>query len=616
MQLNIGKTLDDKKFTLPLDLVTQTQAIVAAKGKGKSYLAMVQTEEMLKAGAQIVCLDPTGVWYGLQADGEGKGFPIIVMGGEHGNVPLEPTAGEIIADFIVDTDQSVVLDLSHFESNAAQDRFVTAFAERLYRQKAKKRTPIHLMLDESDSFCPQRPMKGQERMLGAFEAIVRRGRSRGIGITLITQRPAVLNKNVLMMAELLTCLGIVGNIDQDAVDDWVKRYGTKEQREKFMATLASMPKGRAWFWSPAWLECFTQVSVRKKLTFDSSKTPEAGGAFEKPKHVAEPNLEKLSKQILATVEKAKAEDPRELKRQIVNLTRELNLAKQVSQTKPCNHLEEIRALKAELELSGKALKKLHAFKDAISKNAVLLQKAVEALQRSANEDLTEYFLSESRKTAERLNRQELMGKAVKQVFAGTDLVPRIRTKAEEKMMQLTARNVSVAVANSVLNESANSDLKPAQRKIINIIAALERFGISPVTRDTLAIHAGYSAGGGAYQSLVSSLKTPGYIDYVTGGIILTQVGHAAADATGYIPDTHNLTEFWLRKVGNSKGKLLRVLVDVYPKTLTRAELGERVGEAASGGAFQSKVSALKTLGLITYPAQGEARASSLLFPGE
>lgn len=73
MNLNIGKTTEGKAFKLPLDLVTQTQAIVATKGRGKTYLAMVQTEEMLEAGQQVVCLDPTGVWWGLRADGTGRG---------------------------------------------------------------------------------------------------------------------------------------------------------------------------------------------------------------------------------------------------------------------------------------------------------------------------------------------------------------------------------------------------------------------------------------------------------------------------------------------------------------------------------------------------------------
>jgi hypothetical protein len=36
------------------------------------------------------------------------------MGGDHGDVPLEVTAGSTIADFITEQKQSVVLDLSRF----------------------------------------------------------------------------------------------------------------------------------------------------------------------------------------------------------------------------------------------------------------------------------------------------------------------------------------------------------------------------------------------------------------------------------------------------------------------------------------------------------------------
>jgi DNA helicase HerA-like ATPase len=80
---------------------------------------------------------------------------------------------------------------------------MTAFLEALYRLKAREqfRTPVMLITDEADAIAPQRPMEGEERMLGAMEDIVRRGGQRGIGCMLITQRTAVLNKNVLTQAK-------------------------------------------------------------------------------------------------------------------------------------------------------------------------------------------------------------------------------------------------------------------------------------------------------------------------------------------------------------------------------------------------------------------------------
>jgi DNA helicase HerA-like ATPase len=79
-----------------------------------------------------------------------------------------------------------VLDLSNL-SKSAMRRFVADFAERLYE---KNRNPLHLIIDEADEFAPQRIAKGRERTFGAVDEIVRRGRIRGLGVTLVTQRSA------------------------------------------------------------------------------------------------------------------------------------------------------------------------------------------------------------------------------------------------------------------------------------------------------------------------------------------------------------------------------------------------------------------------------------------
>jgi DNA helicase HerA-like ATPase len=230
-------------LTLPAEAVTQTFAILAKRGVGKTYTASVLTEELLKAGLQVVVADPIGVWWGLRASADGKreGLPIVVLGGDHGDAPLEVSAGETIASLIVEERLSVVLDLSRFRKGE-QTRFMTDFCERLYH---KNRTPLHLVLDEADAFAPQRPMKGQERLLGAVEDLVRRGRARGIGVTLVTQRSAVLNKDVLTQAEVLVALRTIAPQDRSAIDEWIKVHGTPEQREELMQSLPSLPVGTA-----------------------------------------------------------------------------------------------------------------------------------------------------------------------------------------------------------------------------------------------------------------------------------------------------------------------------------------------------------------------------------
>lgn len=97
--LNISPDL-----VLPLDFVTQTAAILARKRVGKTYTASVIAEEMVKVELPFVVLDPTGAWWGLRAsaDGKSEGLPVVIIGGAHGDVPLEATAGKVIADLVVD----------------------------------------------------------------------------------------------------------------------------------------------------------------------------------------------------------------------------------------------------------------------------------------------------------------------------------------------------------------------------------------------------------------------------------------------------------------------------------------------------------------------------------
>lgn len=162
----------DENLSLPTEAVVQTFAILAKKGAGKSYLASVMAEEMLEHNNQVVVIDPTGGWFGLRSSSDGKhpGFPIVVMGGDHADLPLEEAAGEVVASAIVENGFSAIIDLSLFRKGQL-NRFMGLFAEALYRLN---REPLHLFVDEADAVAPQKPFGEEARTLGAMEDIVRR----------------------------------------------------------------------------------------------------------------------------------------------------------------------------------------------------------------------------------------------------------------------------------------------------------------------------------------------------------------------------------------------------------------------------------------------------------
>ena len=171
MTYRIGTT-DGKPFVLPEESATQTFAIVAVRGAGKTHTASVVVEEFARTGSQVVVLDPLDCWWGLRSSADGKkaGLAVYVFGGERGDFPLDAAKGADVADIVVETGISCVLSLRHL-SKTNQRKFATEFAERLYHRKGepKYRTPLHVVVDEADAFAPQRVMADTARMLGAID---------------------------------------------------------------------------------------------------------------------------------------------------------------------------------------------------------------------------------------------------------------------------------------------------------------------------------------------------------------------------------------------------------------------------------------------------------------
>ncbi|HLG94702.1 MAG TPA: helicase HerA-like domain-containing protein [Bryobacteraceae bacterium] len=313
-----------KDLKIPLEAVTQTFAILGIKGSGKTNTGVVLAEELLKHKQQVVVLDPVDVWWGLKSskDGRAPGFSIPVIGGDHGDIPLEATSGSLLADFVTDTGASAILVLRHLSMND-QRRFAGDFAKRLYERKGRQRSPLMLIIDEADEFVPQRLAHGHEAMFGAFDRIVRRGRTSGIGVTLITQRPQVINKDVLTQVEVLVGMRVLHKLDRKALEAWIEAHDTEGRREDFLESLASLGLGEAWVWSPSWLNVFERVRIRARETYDSSATPKAGAQLAAPREVAPVDLDALRAKMATSLERAKADDPRELRKRFVQLESEL-----------------------------------------------------------------------------------------------------------------------------------------------------------------------------------------------------------------------------------------------------------------------------------------------------
>ena len=257
---------------LPLSALDGRFAIVGTSGSGKTYAAKGLIERLMDIGGRVCVVDPLGVWWGLRAgaDGAAPGYPVIVFGGRHADIPLHEGMGATLGQLVGTRPLACVLDLSEFASSAARRLFMTAFAEALH---AVNTEPLHLVLDEADLWAPQRAQAKGQALLGRIEEIVRRGRVRGFVPWLITQRPAVLHKDVLSQADILVSMKLTSSQDREAIGRWILGQADRAVRRRILAELPQLGRGEGYLWAPS-ESVLARVMFPLIRTFDSSRTPQ------------------------------------------------------------------------------------------------------------------------------------------------------------------------------------------------------------------------------------------------------------------------------------------------------------------------------------------------------
>jgi hypothetical protein len=586
---------------LPVELVTQAIGILAKRRAGKSYTARRLTEQLLHARQQVVIADPKGDWWGIRssADGKSPGLPVVILGGERGDVPLEAGGGEVVAKLVVEERVSVLLDLSLLRKHEVST-FMGAFLEDLYRLKAREiyRTPLMLVIDEADAIAPQDPFKGEERMLGAAEDIVRRGGQRGIGCTMITQRSAVLNKNVLTQIQMLVALRTIAPQDLKAIKAWIDVHGTVEQGKTMIDSLPSLPIGDAWFWSPGWPTTdgiFARAHVLPIETFDSGATPKPGEKRREPKNLADVDLDALKRQMTETIERAKADDPKELRKKIA-------------------------ALESQVYKSAKAVQ------SGSPKGAVPDQAAIDRAVANALKSREAEWLAHFRQLERKVSQAGKVLSQIAGMAGGTDLsVPAPLPQPPNFCghNKSTSKDVNDIVT-SRLNPLAPKVKTPPRETSNGAAGGLSRLQRALLTtlaqegkelgKGRLLALAGYRASGDV-SSCFADMVREGWAEAPASGTLrITELGRRVLGPYEPLPRGEELRQLRLQHAGLSafERKALEQLFAAYPDSLAKGKILELTGYKASGD-ISSSFAKLAQMGWAQKVGAGQLRAADLFF---
>lgn len=577
------KMADD--LALPLEAVTEKIAFLGRTGTGKTYAAMKLAELMLEAGAQIVALDFVGKWFGLRVPGPGAPFPIPVFGGLQGDYPLEPTGGALVADLLVDRGISAVVDVSQF-TRADQIRFCLAFATQFFQRKKAAPSAVHLFLEECQEVLPQNAQPSEGAMLGAFERIWKLGRNFGIGGSLISQRPQEINKKALNMSGTLFVFQMTGPQERKTIESWVSAQGINEH---IVDVLPTLKKGQPHVWSVALGDLSKTIRVNPKRTADVSATPTATGP-RKEQPLTPIDGDALRTAMAATIERAKADDPRELRKRIAELERETKTAKTAPPATSTKDVEVLTA--ADRELLKALREEFSTFSQDIGHRAdALLGRLAERAKVEFDEAALKWGVELEKRRALFMNRLEQA--RIQRVLEKIDRV----APAPAPVSRISQNRPEIARAEKKPNKIARSapeqnlasasGLTPGQQTILDTLALLETRGI-PSSLDTLCAWLDLHPNGGRFRRNLRELQEQGYLDAYD----LTDRGRAAGRRlpTGIDAAKSRLTP----------GQLTALeAIEFHGQPVAIDGLAELMGLHPNGGRFRGNVTRLREMGLIT-----------------
>jgi hypothetical protein len=539
----------------PDKILDKHLGILGINGSGKTYTAKGLAERLLDAKQRVCVIDPTGVWYGLKSSATGKsaGYPVVIFGGPHADLQISGSHGEAIAEAIGTSSTSAIIDTSLMRGGE-RTKFFADFAETL---RIKNKGPLNLFVDEAHLFMPQGRVADPQsaNMLHAANNLISLGRSRGLRVTIISQRPAKIHKDSLTQVHSLIAMRLIAPQDRAAVEAWIADQADVSRGKEIIASLPSLKTGEGWLWAPE-INMLERVKFPKISTFDSSKSPDGEGTGSIV--LAPINLDAIQGRLASLKQEKVANDPSTLKRRV-----------------------------AELEVQLRA--KPTALRAPDTK--AIIAATAEAYRKGYDDGIGAYRMSFA---AVRATLAQRVFDTITRASLSAPKAPKRPTPTKLPPEALSER----PPAQKTVIRPGEVSLSGPERRILKSLQFWKSIGHAEPTRHQVALVAGYSPNTSSFKNALGSLRTAGATDSPRPGrVSLT----ATVDE-----DVMDLTA--------ARGTMLSVLDGPHNRiieafnadaaAISRDKVAEGSGYSPNTSSFKNAVGRLSTLGILTRPSMG------------
>jgi len=545
----------------PSEIGSRGNAILGIRDSGKTYTATLLAERLFDSGIPFIAFDPIGVWRFLRVPGNGRGYPVVVAGGQEGDLPLTVAGAPEIVRAAMANGVSLVIDLFDIRlSKADWKRIVTACVRVLLHENSRHGLR-HVFIEEAAEFAPQRIGPDQGQVYAEIEKLARMGGNSRLGYTLINQRAEEVNKAVLELCDNLFLHRQKGRNSLNALAKWLD-IGNVKDGKAIIETLSTLPSGQCWAWLGG-AEHAELIKVPTKNSLHPDRRLMRGeNAVIAPKAIDVGKFVETMRGTLGDIEQ-EAKTLEEVKADNTKLKRELAAAQRAAGT---TEITELR----------RALDELMQQRNSLCESL----RSIYAIAQSVPNEIVRI---------PRGSQSESPGS-----------IPR----RDPERMPKTAPARPAAAAASAAGQTG--DLPAGERAVLTVIAQHP----DGCTREQLSVIAGYKRS--TRNLYLQRLASRGFIsrDDTVDLIMATDEGIAALGDFEPLPTGVALRDYWLDRLPEGERKLLTIICDFYPAMIGRDKLGDEAGyKRSTRNLYLQKLASRK---LISADSVG-VRASRILF---
>lgn len=582
----------------------QGGAVLGIRGSGKTYTATLLAERAHDAGVPFTAFDPVGVWRFLRVPGpgrSGRGYPVVVAGGEDGDLALTPASAPAIVEAAMQNGVSLVIDLFSMELSKADWRRIVRDSIKLMLHRNKEHGLRHIFIEEAAEFVPQRVVDGD--VYAMVEKLARMGGNSRLGYTLINQRSEEVNKAVLELCDNLFLHRQKGRNSLLNLSRWLD-VGNAAGGKEIINSLATLPAGECWAWL-AGSDRPVHLKVPAKHSLHPDRNVMRGDAdvvASKAVDVAG-FVDKMKATLPAIEADAKANDPRALRAEITTLKRQMAdaaaKAAQAGQTPDplvmATRYQEGREAGAKEKIYGlmKRISALHDEAARIAESVLALSNSLKQISNDADGPYTGPYSNAD-------VAQLVEHRASNAKVAGSS--PAVRSNPTMAVSQAVSRKEPPRSSGSPA-----VDLPKGEKATLIALAQYP----NGLAREQLTVLTGYKRS--SRDSYLQRLGERGYVSRDGAKMTITDSGIAALGSDYQpLPTGAALRDYWLDRLPEGEGVILMVLIRHYPNWIGRGDLDHATRYKRSSR--DSYLQRLRAKELVTAEG-GAVRAADVLFQG-